>query len=240
LEEGPTGVDKDDRSFGDKIALVGEVLGACMWKSGGGNGPPTVCLKTEKIRYLESYPRKMSNLLDDSLYVRQPLDVVEPRRAFFSDEVVKLLLCSGLRVWEIHKSKNERLQECGRGIGPTLDQGASDVAEDIEYGSTALVLGIVPDRFPIKPKSGTFLNNGFHKASVGRTVLQSRFDSFEEAKVELALKVSRDFYFGLPRRPSLRYILHDRDKIDRWVRTGLLQSRTFKRGLWSMSVVNEP
>lgn len=140
----------------------------------------------------------MSNLLDDGLYVRQPLDVVEIRRTLFSNEAVKLLLCSGLHIWEIHKSKNEYLQKCGRSIGPALNQGTSDVAEDVEYGSTALIPGIVPDRFPIKSKSWTFIDNSFHKASVGRTLLQSRFDLLEEAKIELALKASCDFYFALP------------------------------------------
>ena len=51
----------------------------------------------------------MSNLLDHGFYIRQPLDVVELRRSFFSNEAVKLLLCSGLHIWEIHKSKNEGL-----------------------------------------------------------------------------------------------------------------------------------
>ena len=72
------------------------------------------------------------------------------------------------------------------------------MAEDIEYRSTALIPGIVPDRFPIKSKSGTFLDNSFHKTSIRRSLLQSHFNLFEEAKVELALKVSCDFYFGLP------------------------------------------
>jgi len=44
-----------------------------------------------------------------------------------------------------------------------------------------------PDRIPIKFKPWSFLDNSFHEASVGQTILHPGFDLLEKTKVELAL-----------------------------------------------------
>ena len=55
-----------------------------------------------------------------------------------------------------------------------------------------------PNRIPIEFESGSFLDDSFHEASVGQTLLHSGFDLLEKTKVELALQVPRDFDLGLP------------------------------------------
>lgn len=121
LEEKPTGVYEDDGPFRDNIILISKVLDVRMRKSGRGDRSPTVRLGTKKVRCFWDHHRGTPNLLDDSLYVWQSLDVIELRRAFVSNDTVEFFLCSGLHIGEIHEGKNECLQERGRGIGPSFN-----------------------------------------------------------------------------------------------------------------------